>query len=99
MDWVKANIGKTLEDAVNEYQGLEKRMENPGFERKFAASNMFNKYKRNFIKNNPNSSLKDVREFWSLKKQIPTIDGFVMYEKTDLKLRRKITMHNIGYKT
>ena len=89
MDWVKANAGKTLGDAIDEYHQLEKRKENPDFERKIADNNMFNQYTRDFMKDNPDANLKDVRKFWSLKKQKPTKDGFVRYAKSDLELKEK----------
>lgn len=89
MDWVKANAGKTLGDAIDEYYTLEKRKENPDFKRKIADNNMFNQYTRDFLKDNPESNLKEVRKFWSLKKQLPTKDGFVRYEKSDLNLEEK----------
>ena len=89
MDWVKANIGKTLKNAVDEYHRLEKRKENPDFQRKIADNNMFNQYTRDFIKDNPNENLKSARKFWLLKKQRPTKNGFVRYERSDLKLKGK----------
>ncbi len=89
MDWVKTNIGNTLGGAVEEYYRLEKRKENPDFERKIADNNMFNQYTRDFMKDNPNSNLKEVRKFWSLKKQMPTKDGFIRYAKSDLKLGKE----------
>lgn len=89
MDWVKKNTGKTLENAVEEYIRLEKRKEDPDFKRKIADNNMFNQYTRDFMKDNPNESLQNARKFWLLKKQLPTKNGFVKYEKSDLELDGK----------
>ncbi len=87
MDWVKANEGKTLKDAIQKYIQLENRKIDPNFQRKIADNNMFNQYTRDFIKDNPKESIKTVRKYWILKKQLPTKDGFVRYEKSDLELR------------
>lgn len=89
MDWVKQNPGKTLENAIEKYYELEKRKENPDFKRKIAENNMFNQYTRDFLQDNPNESIKNVRKFWLLKKQLPMSNGFVKYERSDLKLVEK----------
>jgi len=87
MDWVKSHEGKTLGDAVRTYEQLEKRKEDPDFKRKIADNNMYNQYMRDFMEDNPERDLKSVRAFWLLKKQLPTKDGFVRYEKSDLDLK------------
>ncbi len=87
MVWVKANEGKTLENAIQKYYQLEKRKENPEFKREIADNNMFNQYTRDFMEDNPKQSLKNVRKYWLLKKQLPTKNGFVKYEKSDLELK------------
>ncbi|MEM6685258.1 MAG: DUF6434 domain-containing protein [Bacteroidota bacterium] len=86
MDWVKANTGKTLEDAVTTWKMLEKRKEDPEFKREIAANNMFNQYVRDFLAANAGTTIKDAKRYWLLKKQLPTADGFVRYETTDLAL-------------
>jgi hypothetical protein len=86
MDWVKANAGKTLEDAVEKWSELEKRKEDPNFQRGIAKNNMFNQYVRDFLAANAGRTMKDAKRFWLLKKQLPTKDGFVIYEQTDLSL-------------
>lgn len=87
MDWVKDNKGKTLRDAVTEYARLEKRKENPDFKREIADNNMFNQYVRDFMEDNPEETLKNARKYWLLKRQLPTKDGFVRYEQSDLTLK------------
>ncbi|MFS4492190.1 DUF6434 domain-containing protein [Maribacter sp. 2308TA10-17] len=86
MAWVKANTGKTLADAVAQWHTLEKRKENPEFRRDIAANNMYNQYTRDFLDDNPNKTIKDAKSYWLLKKQLPTADGFIRYESSDLKL-------------
>ncbi|MEM7486927.1 MAG: DUF6434 domain-containing protein [Bacteroidota bacterium] len=89
MDWVRANGGKTLEDAVNQWMELEKRKDNPNFKRKIADNNMYAQYTRDFLEDNQRKTLKDAKKYWLLKKQLPTEDGFVTYERSDLELDQK----------
>lgn len=89
MDWVKANVGKTLADAVAQWQVLEQRKQDPTFKRVIAKDNMYNQYTRDFLADNPNKSLKDARAHWLLKKQLPTPSGRVQYESSDLNLTTK----------
>lgn len=86
MDWVKSNPGKTLGDAIQQWYALEKRKENPDFQRTIADNNMLAQYTRDFLADNKDKTLKDVQKYWGLKKQLPTTNGFVKYEKTDLQL-------------
>lgn len=86
MDWVKANVGKTLKDAVFEWEALERRKEDPNFRRAIAAHNMFNQYIRDFLDDNPGNTFKAAKQYWDLKKQLPAKEGFVRYEAGDLKL-------------
>ena len=87
MDWVKSNAGKSLSDAVNKWNELEKRKDDPNFKRKIADNNMLAQYTRDFLENNKNKTLNDAKKYWNLKKQLPTKNGFVRYESSDLKLR------------
>ncbi len=71
MDWMKANIGKTLADALEEYKRLEEVRNTKGFESKIPPSNQYNRYLREFSKHYPNKSLIEAKRCWSLKKQLP----------------------------
>ena len=86
MDWVKSNVGKQLSDAADQWRALEKRKENPNFKRVIAANNMLAQYTRDFLADNKNKTLKDATRYWELKKQLPTKDGFVRYQRSDLEL-------------
>ncbi len=90
MDWVKSNAGKTLADAIEKWHELEKRKENPNFKRAIADNNMLSQYVRDFLEENKNCTLKDAKKYWLLKKQLPTKDGFIRYEKTDLQLDKNL---------
>jgi len=86
MDWVKANAGQTLGDAVDMWFQLEKRKDDPAFKRTIADNNMLAQYTRDFLQDNENKTLVDAKKYWILKKQLPTTDGFVRYERSDLEL-------------
>lgn len=86
MDWVKSNVGKSLSDAVNKWNELEKRKDDPNFKRTIADNNMFAQYTRDFLEENKKKTIQDAKKFWTLKKQLPTKNGFVRYESSDLKL-------------
>ncbi|MEM6696860.1 MAG: DUF6434 domain-containing protein, partial [Bacteroidota bacterium] len=77
MDWVKSNEGKTLADAVDQWHTLEKRKEDSNFKRTIADNNMYAQYTRDFLEDNENTTMKDAKKYWLLKKQLPTEDGFI----------------------
>ena len=84
MDWVKANPGKRLSDAVIKWEELENRKKDPTFKRKIAAHNMLAQYVRDFLADNPGSTFKEALQCWKRKKQLPADNGFVQYDKSDL---------------
>ncbi|MEM9325784.1 MAG: DUF6434 domain-containing protein [Bacteroidota bacterium] len=86
MDWVKANIGKTLSDAVAAWRELEGRKKDPAFRREIRSFNMYNQYTRDFLDDNPGSGLALARSHWDKKKRLPAPGGFVKYERSDLEL-------------
>ncbi|GAA0732217.1 hypothetical protein GCM10009430_45200 [Aquimarina litoralis] len=86
MEWVRANEGKTLFEAIEKWNELEMRKEIPNFKRKIADNNMLAQYTRDFLEENQGKTLKDAKKYWNLKKQMPTKDGFVRYERSDLNL-------------
>ena len=86
MDWVKANAGKTLGQAVDVWHELEARKNDPEFRRVIADNNMFNQYTRDFLDDNPGKTIKEARKYWLLKKEQPMQDGFVKYHPADLGL-------------
>lgn len=86
MAWMKANTDKTLKHAVETWKILEKRKNDPNFQTDIADHNMYNQYTRDFLKDNPNTSLKQVRKCWHEKRKLPMKDGFVKYERSDIYL-------------
>jgi len=88
MSWAKQNPGKTLREAVQMWKELEARKKDPGFRSEIADHNMYNQYTRDFLDDNPKLKPGDARYFWLLKKQLPTEDGFIRYDRSDLELRK-----------
>lgn len=89
MDWVKTNTGKTLQDAVLQWEELEKRKDNPNFKRDIAEHNMLSQYVRDFLAQNIDLTLKDVLIVWKIKRIMPMKDGFIRYEQGDELLLKK----------
>jgi len=86
MGWMKANVGATLADAVTEYHRMKSDEANPEFQSKIAHHNQFNQYTRDFLADNPEATLADVRRFWALKRDQPSANGRHVYDPKDLKL-------------
>ncbi|MEW7007845.1 DUF6434 domain-containing protein [Lentilitoribacter sp. EG35] len=87
MAWMKSNIGRTLGDAVNEYQAMKTRMSDPDFKSKIEDHNQFNSYTRDFLADNPDMGMSDVRKYWALKTSLPSDSGRHEYERSDLDLK------------
>lgn len=86
MAWIKANTGKTLADAVVEYNRMTDEMAHPDFKSEIADHNQFNQYTRDFLEDNPSLGMKEVRHFWALKRALPSEDGRHTYAPDDLSL-------------
>ncbi|MEM9969102.1 MAG: DUF6434 domain-containing protein [Pseudomonadota bacterium] len=86
MAWMRDNSGKTLADAVAEYQRLAARRADPKHQSQIADHNQFNQYTRDFLADNPQMGMKDVRHFWALKRARPSEDGRHRYHRSDLRL-------------
>ena len=87
MNWMKSNAGKTLADAVIEYKTMINRQSQPEFKSKIATHNQFNQYTRDFLDDNPELGLAEVRKFWALKIKLPSETGRHIYERSDLDLK------------
>lgn len=84
MEWVKANVGLTLSDAVEAWHVLEARKDDPAFRREIAECNNYLQYLRDFQDDNPTRSLEDAKACWDEKKIRPATNGLVLYEIEDL---------------
>ncbi|MEM8996586.1 MAG: DUF6434 domain-containing protein [Acidobacteriota bacterium] len=86
MAWMRENTGKTLADAVEAIKRLEAESKEPGFRSKIADHNQFNRYTRDFLADNPQMGMDEVRYFWALKRALPSEDGRHRYHPSDLSL-------------
>lgn len=86
MAWMKSNIGGTLGDAVDEYHAMSARMAKSGFKSKIEDHNQFNSYTRDFLADNSEMGMSEVRKYWALKTKLPSEDGRHIYERSDLNL-------------
>ncbi|MEL6505475.1 MAG: DUF6434 domain-containing protein [Pseudomonadota bacterium] len=79
MAWMKANVGKTLGDAIEARRTIAEReqVEKPPI----PASNQYNAYTRAFHQANPERTAKDARACWAWKRAGP---GHNRYEDSDL---------------
>ncbi|MEM9579800.1 MAG: DUF6434 domain-containing protein [Pseudomonadota bacterium] len=86
MAWMKANAGKTLAEACGEYRAMRAREAAPGYQSEIKDHNQFNQYTRDFLADNPEMSMDDVRRIWALKTQLPSASGRHRYDPGDLDL-------------
>ncbi|MCU0392628.1 MAG: SAP domain-containing protein [Thermoflexibacter sp.] len=85
MAWIKSNVGKTLQDAVTEWQDNQELQKQKDYQSKIPDSNQYNKYTRDFFADNPEKTIQEARHFWKLKRKLPL--GKHFYERTDLELK------------
>lgn len=85
MAWIKSNVGKTLQDAVTEWQDSQELQKQKGYQSEIPDSNQYNKYTRDFFADNPEKKIQEARHFWKLKRKLPL--GKHFYERTDLELK------------
>ncbi len=85
MAWMKQNVGKTLQDAVSEWQRLKAQTTDKNFKTDIPKGNQYNQYMRDFFQDNPSKTLKEARRFWALKRALPL--QFHVYERSDLDLK------------
>ena len=85
MDWVKANPGETLADAIDAWWALEARKDDPGFRREIASCNTYLRYLRDIRDAHPKLPMDAAKTCWDHKKLRPAPGGEVIYEPDDLK--------------
>ena len=86
MKWVKENRGKTLGDAINEWNRIYNLKKEKNYVSEIDPQFEYNKYMRAFLNDNPDFSSQDAMKFWKLKR---SQRGTNEYEKTDLLLGKK----------
>lgn len=82
MEWLKANVGKTLGDAAAYWLSQQ----DDKTETKIKPHNQLNQYLRDFMADNPALGIEDARRAWALKKELPSETGRRRYERSDLDL-------------
>lgn len=83
MAWLKANAGRTLADACTEYQAIAARRAANGGKADIAKGNQFNQYTRDFLADNPDAGMDEVRRIWALKRAQPSDTGRHVYDRAD----------------
>ena len=71
MNWMKTNAGKTLKDAVTEWERLEELIKSGRYKAEIPAGNQYNKCIRDFFADNPDKNITDARHYWKLKPALP----------------------------
>ncbi|MEM7544312.1 MAG: DUF6434 domain-containing protein [Pseudomonadota bacterium] len=84
MDWMKANTGRAMSDAVTAWLAIETDRK-AGKRQPIPASNQYNRYTRDFFDANPGASIEDARRCWKAKRAKP---GHNRYEPQDLDILR-----------
>ena len=84
MNWMKQNIGKTLHDAIIEWNRINLIKKDKNFKSEIGVQFEYNTYIRDFLKNNPNMTTNDARKYWKLKRETR---GSKKYVKEDLQLK------------
>ena len=79
MAWMKANPGKTLGDAVDEWLRIEAERK-AGKRAAIPHHNQFNAYVRDYFDANSDGTMDEVRQLWRRKRNLP---GHNRYEASD----------------
>ncbi len=85
MEWMRTNTGRTLADACVAYREI--RAVEKDTPAAIPDHNQFNQYTRDFLDDNPDLSMDDVRRVWALKIALPSETGRHRYVRSDLKLK------------
>jgi len=82
MNWMKANCGKTLKDAIAEWKQINSDRKNRTEPKEIAPQFEYNTYLRDFLADNPYSKRALGIKLWKIKK---SMRGDNKYRKDDLK--------------
>lgn len=83
LKWMQQNIGKTLKDAIDEWNRIYDMRKDKNFQTEIDSQCEYNQYLRDFLKDNPNLSMADARKYWMLKRNKR---GNNKYSREDFKL-------------
>lgn len=82
MDWMKANVGRTLADAVDVAKQIEAEKK-AGKKQPDQPHNQYNAYTRAYFAHVPDGTQKELRRLWALRRTKP---GPYVFSPEDLKL-------------
>ncbi len=83
MSWMKSSSGKTLNDAIKQWERINAQMKDKTKAKEIAPQFEYNRYLRDFSVDNPNSRRELGIKLWNIKK---SLRGDNQYSKDDLKL-------------
>jgi len=86
MNWMKSNVGKTLNDAILEWKRINYERKNSTEPKEIAPQFEYNKYLRDFMADNPTLKREAGIKLWKMKK---SLRGDNKYRKEDLNLIEK----------
>jgi len=84
MNWAKANTGKSLSDAINEWKRIYTLKKDKEYKSEIAPQFEYNRYIRDFIADNKGSTINDAIKYWKVKRGM---SGDKKYSKNDLNLK------------
>ena len=76
-----SNVGKTLEDAILEWEKIKLGSKNNIEPKEIAPQFEYNRYIRDFLKDNPEENRSVAIKYWKVKK---SLRGNNIYKKSDL---------------
>jgi hypothetical protein len=83
MIWAKAHTGKSLREAIEEWNHIYTRKKNKEYQSEIAPQFEYNMYIRDFLADNLGMATKDAIKYWKLKR---AQRGNKKYSKQDLRL-------------
>ena len=81
MNWMKANTGKTLQDAIIAWKAISNKEKNRTAPKEIAPQFEYNTYLRDALADNPTLKRKDAIALWKIKR---SMRGDNKYRKSDL---------------
>ena len=86
MNWMKANVGKTLGDAIVAWKAIQEEKKNK-VPKSIAPQFEYNTYIRDFLADNPTASTATAIQYWNSKRKLRGDKG---YKKSDLGLLKDV---------
>ncbi len=86
MNWMKANVGETLQAAIDAWKRLEEEKKANKQPKEIAPQFEYNRYLRDFMADNPNADRATGIKLWKIKR---SMRGDNVYRKSDLEWLNK----------